>query len=122
MTLNTIIIVSAGLYFLAMTLAHLSQRAMLRLIRETIEKSTKDLRDQGLSDTNTVLAESFKNLTKRRRNSTIGSWLMWIFSVGPLVAVVYASFLAPPAKVLEMTQRPMRIIPAQEGKANEVIR
>jgi hypothetical protein len=111
-TLNTIIVVSAGLYFAAMTVAHLSQRAMLRLLKTTMEKSTKELRDQGLSDTNPVLAVSFKNLRDRRRNSTVGSWLMWIFSVGPLIAVIYAAFLAPVPTSPEVKEPAMRIIPA----------
>lgn len=114
-TLNTIIFVSAALYFAAMTVAHLSQRAMLRLLKTTIEKSTKDLRDQGLSDTNPVLAVSFRNLKIRRRNSTFGSWLMWIFSVGPLIAVIYAAFLAPVPKPPEVKEPHMRIIPAADG-------
>ena len=115
-TLNTIILVSAALYFAAMTAAHLSQSAMLRLLKATIEKSTKDLRDQGLSDTNPVLAVSFKNLNLRQRNSTLGSWLMWIFSVGPLIAVIYAAFLAPVPKPPEVKEPAMRIIPATDGK------
>lgn len=110
-TLNTIIFISAALYFIAMTLAHFSQRAMLRLLKETIEKSTKDLQDQGLGG-NPVLAESFKNLRKRQRNSSFGSWIMWLFSVGPLVAVIYAAFVAPPASNPKSTEPPMRIIPA----------
>jgi hypothetical protein len=113
-TLNTIILVSAGLYFAAMTVAHLSQRAMLRLLKTTMEKSTKELRDQGLSDTNPVLAVSFKNLNVRRRNSTIGSWLIWIFSVGPLIAVIYAAFLAPMPTPPEVKEPAMRIIPANK--------
>ncbi|MGH9907002.1 MAG: hypothetical protein ACRD8U_15645, partial [Pyrinomonadaceae bacterium] len=111
----TIILVSAALYFAAMTVAHLSQRAMLRLLKTTIEKSTKDLRDQGLSDTNPVLAVSFKNLKVRRRNSTFGSWLMWIFSIGPLVAVIYAAFLAPLPKPPEVKEPLTGVIPAADG-------
>lgn len=103
-TLNTIILVSAALYFAAMTVAHLSQRAMLRLLKTMMEKSTKELRDQGLSDTNPVLVVSFKNLRARRRNSTFGSWLMWIFSVGPLIAVIYAAFLAPAPRPPEVKE------------------
>jgi hypothetical protein len=94
-TINTIILASAVLYFAAMTVAHFSQRSMLKLLKKTIDDSIKDLTDQGLDDTNPVLAVSFKTLKSRRRNSTIGSWIMWFFSIVPLIAIIYAAFCAP---------------------------
>ena len=111
-TLNTIILVSAALYLAAMTVAHFSQRAMLRLLKETIKKSTEDLQHQGLDKTNQVLTKSFKTLTTRRRNYSFGSWLMWVLSFGPLIAVIYAAFLASPPKPPKVEEPPMRIIPA----------
>jgi len=95
-TLNVIILGSAFLYFAAMTVAHFSQRAMLNLLQETINKAVEDLRDQGLDDANPVLAKSFKSLKTRRTNSTVGSWAMWFFSIVPLIAVLYAAFCASP--------------------------
>lgn len=117
-TLNTIILISAALYFVAMTIAHLSQRAMLELLKTSIEKATKDLCDQGLDDTNPVLAVSFKGLRNRQRNSAFGSWLMWALSAVPLVAVIYTAFLIWPPKPPAVTEPPMRIIPALETKHN----
>lgn len=90
--LNTIILASASLYLVAMFVAHSSQCAMLELIKTTIAKSIKDIRDQGLVG-NEVL-ETFVGLEKRRKNSTIGSWFMFGFSFLPLVAVVATAFFA----------------------------
>jgi hypothetical protein len=94
-TLNTIILAAALLYLIAMTVAHFSQRAMLKLLNATIHKTTNDLKDQGLAEANPVLSISFSNLSKRQKNSSLGSWLMWVFSSVPIIAVSYAVFFAP---------------------------
>lgn len=93
--LNTVILASAALYLAAMTVAYFSQRAMLKLLGETIDKAVKDLRDQGLNETNPVLAVSFASLRRRLQNSQVGSLAMWIFSTVPLISVLYAGFIAP---------------------------
>ncbi len=93
-TINTIILAAALLYLVAMTVAHFSQRALLNLLKSTILKTTKDLRDQGLEEANPVLSVAFSNLSKRRRHSSLGSWMMWAFSWVPVVAVLYAAFVA----------------------------
>lgn len=111
-TLNTIIVISATLYLIAMTVAHFSQRSMLHLLKTTIADSTAELREQGLSETNEVLTESFQTLRQRRRNSNVGTWLMWAFSAAPLIAVIYAAFLAPIPKPPEPKPLPVRILPA----------
>lgn len=95
-TLNTIILAASVLYLLAMTVAHFSQRSTLKLLKTTIEKTTKDLKAQGLAESNAVLKDSFVNLENRRTNSARGSWAMFIFSLIPLIAVAYAAFLAEP--------------------------
>jgi hypothetical protein len=95
--LNVIILGSAVLYLAAMTVAHFSQRAMLKLLQDTINKAVEDLRNQGLDDANPVLAKSFKSLKTRRANSALGSWVMWFFSIVPLIAVLYAALFASPS-------------------------
>jgi hypothetical protein len=95
-TLNTIILTASVLYLLAMTVAHISQRSTLKLVKRTITKTIGDLKDQGLDGENVVLTDSFVNLESRRRNSAYGSWAMFIFSFVPLIAVIYAAFFASP--------------------------
>jgi hypothetical protein len=96
-TLNTIILIASALYLAAMTVAHLSQRATLKLLKTTIAKTKEDLKTQGLAESNSVLTGSFGSLENRSWNSSFGSWAMWIFSWVPLIAVLYAIFFAPPA-------------------------
>ena len=95
-TLNTIILAASVLYLLAMTVAHFSQRSTLKLLERTITRTTSDLEEEGLARENLVLTDSFVNLESRRRNSSYGSWAMFIFSFVPLVAVIYAAFFASP--------------------------
>jgi hypothetical protein len=96
-TLNTVIFISTVVYFAAMTVAHLSQLSMLGLLKKTISKAKLDLKEQGLDENNIILAESFRNLDKRSKNYTIASWLIWIFSIGPMLAVFYGVMFATPA-------------------------
>jgi hypothetical protein len=90
--LNAIIFASAFLYLVAMFVAHSSQNAMLELLRATINKTVKEIKEQGLVG-NEVL-ETFQSLQRRRRNSAIGSWFMFGFSCLPLAAVAVTAFLA----------------------------
>jgi hypothetical protein len=93
-TLNTIIIVSTGLYLIAMLIVFLSQRAILNLLATTIQKTTANLKQQGLDEKNPILSESFVKLDLRRKHAQIGSRIMFGFSFVPLLAVIYAIFYA----------------------------
>ncbi len=93
-TLNSIILSSAVLYLIAMSVSHFGQRATLKLMGSTIVETTKDLRKKGLNDSNPVLGESFSSLERRRKYSAIGSWAMWAFSWEPIIAVCFATFVA----------------------------
>ena len=95
-TLNVIIIIATALYVITMFIVFLSQRAMLNLLKATIAKTTKELKDQGLDETNPVLSDSFAKLEARWGHTQIGSRLTLAFSFIPLVAVIYAVFLASP--------------------------
>ena len=95
-TLNTMILAASLLYLLAMAVAHFSQSSTLELLRKTIAKTTSDLKAQGLANNNPVLTENFVNLESRRKNSSWGSWAMFLFSFVPLIAVIYAAFWASP--------------------------
>jgi hypothetical protein len=97
-TLNTMILTASVLYLLAMAVAHLSQSSTLKLLKTTIDKTTKDLKEQGLKEDNSILTDSFVNLESRRKSSSYGSWAMFGVSFVPLIAVVYAAFWASPAR------------------------
>lgn len=115
-TLNTIILIASALYLAAMTVAHFSQRATLELLKTTIAKTKKDLKTQGLEESNPVLTDSFGSLENRRWNSSFGSWVMWGFSWVPLIAVLYAVFLASPT-AQPKTESSRGASSAQESKA-----
>ena len=96
-TLNAIIIISTALYLITMFVVYLSQRAILNLLHTTIQKTTSELKEQGLDGKNPILSESFAKLEERRKHTQIGSRFMFGFSFVPLLAVIYAVLLASPS-------------------------
>jgi hypothetical protein len=97
-TLNTIIIISTALYLITMFVVFLSQSAILNLLKTTIDKTTKELKAQGLDENNPILSDSFSKLEIRLGHTQIGSRFIFGFSFVPLLAVIYAVFCACPSE------------------------
>lgn len=92
--INGIMVVAVVLYWLAMTIAHLSHLTTLKLVRDRVGKAVADLEERGLEATNPLLSSEFRSLNERLGHCFLGVWVTWIFSFLPIVAVVLASFLA----------------------------
>lgn len=71
-TLNSIIIVSTALYLITMIIVFLSQKAILNLLKATIQKTKEELAQQGLDEKNPILSDSFVKLERRRRQPCAG--------------------------------------------------
>lgn len=104
-TLNALILIATALYFVTMCFVFASQRAVLDMLKKTIQKSVNEFQEQGLDSNNPILSYSFSQLETRRSHTQLASRFILAFSVVPILAVLYAAFLAAPAALSGYTLR-----------------
>lgn len=95
-TTNTMLLVSVLLFAITMTLVHLSQRSILRVLGASAENITQSLRSRGLEEKNPVLTEVFAGLKKRRKLAQWASAIMCGAAWIPVVVLSVVVFLAAP--------------------------
>lgn len=107
--LNVFLLAATATYGLTMTFVHLSQRALLSLLRTTIEKTEEEFKERGLDKDNSVLKTWFKSLKRRRSVAAVGSWAMFLASWVPAACVWGALSLGTPKSSSRPPTQPSRV-------------
>lgn len=94
--LNLAIAAAALLFAVTMTFVHISQLALLDVLRDTTSATRADYRRKGLEDKNPVLAIQFGGLEARCARARVGSWIVCVTSWTPLLLCLLAMWFWKP--------------------------
>lgn len=104
--MNAMLLFSALLYAVTMTLVHRSQNTLLEVVKETLTTTQKRFMERGLERGNPILATTFVALERRCALAARGSRVMALASWIPIASVIIAMYFCQPTALSDVPSKP----------------